>query len=1177
MSIAQATRVYSPNPVVQAQIERLLSWGLPPLPFAVTGTKKPPAWVDANGQAHVLKNHQDYIERMPTHEELSLWFAHTQGIGTLSGISGAWCLDIDAKHFASREDCENAVTQWRDSRGAATEGYLDRTGGGGFRELVICADKPNLYKIALTPNGKAIGELLGFGAFAVLSPSPHPSGGSYSPISHLSPITLESWDDARLYAPEQPKPIQVQAQPRQSTITTTQPQSEYETWLTILDCVDPDCEFADWFKIGAAGKAIAGESAKADWIEWSKRGSKYSGDRNLNARWAKMGYGSLGAAVNIGKKYGYRSPLAGYTPEQKQEYWQTRKRETWRELRRFTPDLITEGKYFELPEHLLSGDQSIAVRAGLGSGKTQQLLKVRKNREHGGYLVNARNSLQYQILSRFEAQGLPARHIRKDGAFGILQDAQTVFGCCPDTFYRVEDQDIRERDLYLDEWSGTVEHLLLAGTLGSRQRKAIDKIEHAAKTSEKMLILDGNLKDFEVEYLRKVSGKNIVKIKHKGKPVQRNFYFVEGVNSLLEMAYQPGSNVFIVTDSKRKSRALQEEMSERGKIGYIINSDTIGEDYAVQFTNNPRLFIEERKPDYICITPTCVSGLSVETQQRVKDAIGVVAGHFDKVLAFFHGVLLADSLHQILIRLRDNVPVYINCPEVAFATPKWFPKGTNPEEVKKQFNNLIKQNYNILERRLMSDKAKGLGDEQIEHNQKLGVILESADQMIERADDISFDALCKLVAIHNYERTNLLECLKEVLRDEGHNVENLDEKPTESNKDGLSKVAAKIDVMDTRKTISSRILETEEADRIKRSETVKEDDRYALKRFYIDSKAPGIFEAEWFNQPINPKKNKEAHKLGIQTEGEHIIMRQLKGHSQINSIETFLLLSHPEIRDLKHDSAWFKQIYAGDEFKGRLVNGYGLTLWALGQLDLMRLLEGEHDYNSELFKDICERGRNPEVSLCLGIKPPKKGHEDENKLTTEYVKLCADLAGIPLKAHQPRREGKRVRVYRLNKEAFDSPIRQDIAVRILSKLKKWQDDAIESMDWDKLVRECESVSIDDGTVHELPPEEIELMEQERISREDLEAVTSLELAYHATGESMPQYTNYGDKPLEEYKPDESIWVWDNGSNSHLQAKVDRVLKLGKLLDVSIDIEGEKHNFLASAAICCPRVNLAKVT
>ncbi len=218
-------RRYSDNREIQATIERLLALGCPPLPVAPaqpadlypardkTGqikiddagnpmpafTGKNPSFLDPDGVPHLIA-HGKFQSVAPTDRELQIWFANPlNGVGTLGGHGGIVWLDPDAKQFSSVEECVRVVMAFIAANDLG-DGWIERTGGGGFRIGIIPKNLPTFTNFAFSEGGTHVGEALHSGKFVVLAPTVHPNGRAYERLSDGNPIEVESLESIGIFS-----------------------------------------------------------------------------------------------------------------------------------------------------------------------------------------------------------------------------------------------------------------------------------------------------------------------------------------------------------------------------------------------------------------------------------------------------------------------------------------------------------------------------------------------------------------------------------------------------------------------------------------------------------------------------------------------------------------------------------------------------------------------------------------------------------------------------------------------------------------------------------------------------------------------------------------------------------------------------------------------------------------
>lgn len=161
-------------------------------------TGKNPSYLGKNGNAYICK-HGEFQDRLPTEKESQKHFTnHQTGIGTLGGHNDIIAVDFDSKNYESQKACDIEVERIIELHGL-NKGWVEITGGGGWRLLIKPKTPPTFTNFSTTPNGKHIGEALGRGRFTVLAPTIHPNGKPYVRISWGDPVEVESLEAIGIY------------------------------------------------------------------------------------------------------------------------------------------------------------------------------------------------------------------------------------------------------------------------------------------------------------------------------------------------------------------------------------------------------------------------------------------------------------------------------------------------------------------------------------------------------------------------------------------------------------------------------------------------------------------------------------------------------------------------------------------------------------------------------------------------------------------------------------------------------------------------------------------------------------------------------------------------------------------------------------------------------------------
>ncbi|BDA71179.1 hypothetical protein CAL7716_053450 [Calothrix sp. PCC 7716] len=139
---------------------------------------KNPSCMRNSGKQYNI-SHRQYHNSTPTDKQLKEWFQCVyNGVGIIGNYE-VLPLDFDAKDFNSQEECDD----WFFNDFIAKNGFEDiwqeKSGGGGYRVVIAVEEYPNFGTMARTPGGELIGEIRGYGCFAVMAPTIHPNGNSY--------------------------------------------------------------------------------------------------------------------------------------------------------------------------------------------------------------------------------------------------------------------------------------------------------------------------------------------------------------------------------------------------------------------------------------------------------------------------------------------------------------------------------------------------------------------------------------------------------------------------------------------------------------------------------------------------------------------------------------------------------------------------------------------------------------------------------------------------------------------------------------------------------------------------------------------------------------------------------------------------------------------------------------
>jgi hypothetical protein len=1010
-------------------IKELLALGLAPIPvvpqqhsqgFKIINGKAPSYFED--GKPKLLAHKQGGLhDRLPTSEELDLWFKDPRvGIGSFGSADGLTCwIDFDSKHFESKKACRRAVAQWREQNGIK-DSWTDESGSGGYRVLVRFDEKPQFSKFSLTPGGKLVGEILGKDSFCVLAPSLHPTGRRYKRVKNGEAGKLQSPESAGLY------PI--------TTITAAQPLTDYKpvykapdtnkawgnsdwarSYLQALQSWRAD-DYDIWLRIGIALRSVNDPSLLDDWVEFSKQSSKFKAGE-CEKKWGSFRPGQLGLGTlhYYAVQDGWENPLINHCDDAWLESLNLGKSDfnwkRWLDSRKYTPDITINEQFFKFGNIPDSG-VIIPGKSGLGTGKTAAMIKQIKKSGRGSRLIGYRNNLLIQTTERATEEGLIYHHLHKDDSFALLADNQSHVAFCLDSITHSSPSYFEGTDIILDETCSVLLHGVEGGTLGDQQSICLELLKQALENCELVFCLDGNLRDIDVNLIQKLAGnKKVIKIKNiwKGNPHQ--ITFVEGMDvegeikkrdrsALLKLLLSPNVVPWIATDSLGRSKILYKLLTEQGKTGYVLNSETSGEEWAKEFLLNPTKFIENHKPDFIIISPSGDSGLDVHGNR-----------HFTHKFTLLSGVLGTNSQTQLMFRLRDNLPHYVFCPEKGQAKDRNTPKTYSEKKFKEQHDKFISQ-------------SAWLAAEASERPSDVSSALEETKA---RSNDDYWGYACLLGALDQYEIANLRRCLLYALEQSGHSIEITQWGVDEVIKEREKQVKEEVFLEHATEIFKAPDITFEQARKLAKKHSGRKDEQRQIEKAFLVNRLPEIKESEHWTP-------------------EFILDKHIKERDFISKQERFWLLQNPHISAKRHEVDWFFHYQREFFYLGAARKSNHSTIWALQQLDIIRFYEGAWYKDSPEVKDLIEKGKNPDIALALGFMP---GTETANgKERVEYLRQVLDLVGVKLGKGQKRTVGnQRVRVYSVDKEAWNDPIRLAVIGSVGKKFSDWFESDKSKVTW----------------------------------------------------------------------------------------------------------------------------------
>lgn len=160
---------------------------------------KNPSYLDREGKPYLVL-YRRYLNQLPSEYKLKRWFANPMnGIGTLGGQNQTVWLDIDLKHFISKDNCQKLVQDFLNKSSLSQSFFVEQTQSGGWRIGIRVKEEPNFRRFSFQKGGHQVGTLLGNGQFTVLAPTIGRSGESYRSVQRIFPVEIESLESIGVY------------------------------------------------------------------------------------------------------------------------------------------------------------------------------------------------------------------------------------------------------------------------------------------------------------------------------------------------------------------------------------------------------------------------------------------------------------------------------------------------------------------------------------------------------------------------------------------------------------------------------------------------------------------------------------------------------------------------------------------------------------------------------------------------------------------------------------------------------------------------------------------------------------------------------------------------------------------------------------------------------------------
>lgn len=701
--------------------------------------------------------------------------------------------------------------------------------------------------------------------------------------------------------------------------------------------------------------------------------------------------------------------------------------ENWKKDRKFTPDIVVNQKYLNLTNIPDSG-HIIAINSWLGTGKSQWFLNYVKNSDRGAIVTGNVNSILIQIVERGCEIGLNIYHLQSnDGGYMMIPDENSKIAICPDSLHHLDGY-FKGKNIIIDEACSVLKGMAEGGTLKERQAYIIAVFNKMIQEANNVFLLDGNLRDLDVDFVVKLSKgtKKSLKIfnEYKSKPQTFKFLDVMSIEEegkeakvkkhdcspVTEYWCDEQVKPWIFSDSREYLERQDRILKQHNKKGLVLHRLTSGEDWAKkECLKKPDEFFLAQKLDYFGHTPTANTGFSVTVEHLFTDKFSIL-----------RGVLGINEAVQGMHRLRDrghNLPHFVMCPEKSTIKNQNIPHHYNTQA----FMKAVQEAYS-LEAHLA---ASATDDPDI----ALNMIFEA----IKRQDPDWFHYANKLYSIDNYERDNYRKCLVHVLEQRGNKIEFIEWNTSEA----YAKIEkeTKEELIDEAATREYKAVPYDTLDAAKEAAKgkVDADVQARISLTYLLDKLPGIRDKDvWSKDFIKDKVLKDKH--------------------FISENERFYLLKNIEIAKKRHEAEWYylatNEYYFTAISKGRSHS----LLWGLQELKILeRFVNSQKEWHKdspeviELWNELESR---KDVQIALRIDNLTKKTDGQER--TALVSKLLGMIGVDIESagRKVTEEGIRQRHYTINQDKFNAPERLAVLECLEAKFDKWlKSDAVSKIKW----------------------------------------------------------------------------------------------------------------------------------
>ena len=208
----------------------------------------------------------------------------------------------------------------------------------------------------------------------------------------------------------------------------------------------------------------------------------------------------------------------------------------WLEYTKLTPDRSVNQEFLGDLSEYIGNAKILAVKSGLGSGKTESLFRLMKSSPEDRFIfLGYRNNLLLQIISRAQKHGVSIYHYQDENGKMMLADKHSHISACIDSISHLKGI-FSGSTIIIDEVVSVLQHAFEGGTLGGKHAAVLSQLKDALSECKQIILLDANLSDSAVRLIEKLSDKDSFVIENTAKGKPHNFIFSDYITKKGELS-----------------------------------------------------------------------------------------------------------------------------------------------------------------------------------------------------------------------------------------------------------------------------------------------------------------------------------------------------------------------------------------------------------------------------------------------------------------------------------------------------------------------------------------------------------------------------------------------------------------------------------------------------------------